>query len=134
MQTLYIPSFSNNKPLRYYDNKNRILVTSSNATIAKRILEKRNFLLDRTITRIILGDSMKSQYHDYDSYRCKVWIYPNDDLTQIQAVNMKDVLVYGDMFVVIDKEEGHEYSANLYVPNGPIIDVDYVVEIPNDQV
>jgi hypothetical protein len=44
---------------------------------------------------------------------------------------MHDVMNVGDMFAVIDvKNDTYSYSANLFVPNGPIIDVDYAIEIP----
>lgn len=130
-QALYVPSYANNNPLRYYDNRNRIMVSLSNPTIAKRIMDRRNISLARTITRIMLVKPIESPYHAYDAYRCKSWIYPSNDITQLQLMNTKDVLNYGDAFIVIDEEEGFEYGANLYMPTAPIIDVDLAIEIPS---
>lgn len=131
MQALYIPSYANNKPLKYYDNRNRIMIAFDNASIAKRIMDRRNESLDRTITRIMLVNATEQKLQGYDTYRCKMWIYPSNDITQIQIINTRDIANYGDSFAVIDNEEGFEYGANLYVPNGPIIDVDLAIEIPN---
>lgn len=131
LQTLYVPSYANNKPLRYYDNRNRIMTSFSNAKILKKLLNKPNPFLDKTLTRMMIDKRTDNQEYDgYDIYDCSVWIYPAKDLTIIQPMNMKDVLNYGDSFTVIHEENDlHYYSAKLFIPNGPIIDVDYAIEI-----
>lgn len=131
MQALYLPSYANNKPLKYYDNRNRIMVAFDNSAIASRIMDRKNPTLERTLTRLMLVKADKPKFQGYETYRCRMWLYPSNDITHLQIVNFQDILNYGDSFAVIDAEEGFEYGANLYIPNGPIIDVDYGIEIPN---
>lgn len=130
-KALYIPSYSNNKSLRYYDQKNRITLSFASARLALSMMNSKNDHLDRTLNRLMLNKQIESPYHGFDLYECSVWLYPTRDITQIQISNMHDIMNVGDMFAVIDvKNDTYSYSANLFVPNGPIIDVDYAIEIP----
>lgn len=126
MQSLYIPSLANNKPLKYYDNRNRIMITYANQRIAKQLFDDKKSHLDKTITRITLKEPAKPIFNGYDSYKCNVWVYPGTDLSHLELVSEKDVLEYGDSFIIIDTDGSH-----LHVPNSPIIDVDFEVEIPH---
>lgn len=131
LHTLYVPSYANNKPLRYYDNRNRIMTSFSNVKMLKKLMNKPNPFINKTMTRVMIDKKTIDQdYHGYDTYDCHIWIYPARDLTMIQPMNMKDVLDYGDSFTVIQEENDQNYySAKLFIPNGPIIDVDYAIEI-----
>ena len=125
MQALYIPSFANNRPLRYYDNKNRITITYSEQHIAKQLFDAKRSHLDRTITRIMLKSPAKAIYNGYDTYKCNVWVYPGTDLSHVELVSEKDILNYGESFVVVESD-----GAFLHIQNSPIIDVDFALEIP----
>lgn len=124
MQALFIPSYANSKPLKYYDNKNRIMIAYANPKQAKKLIDEKIQTLDKTITRIILREEHKPIYSGFDTYKCDAWVYPGEDLSHIEITDMQSVMNYGDSFLIIDHKE-----AFLHVPNTPIIDVDFAIEI-----
>lgn len=129
-KALYIPLYSNNRPLRYYDQKNQITLAFASPRLALSMMKSKNDHLDRSLNRLMLNKVIESPYHGFDAYECSVWLYPTRDITQVQIADMQDVMNNGDMFAIIDiKHDTYSYSANLFVPNGPIIDVDYAIEI-----
>lgn len=125
MQALFVPTYANSKPLKYYDNKNKIMIAYSSPKSAQKLIDNKNKSLQKTITRIILREPSKPIYEGFDTYRCDTWVYPGIDISHIEVISQTQVMNYGEMFVVIDNDE-----SLLHVPNTPIIDVDFAVEIP----
>lgn len=123
MQALFVPSYANNKPLKYVDHKNRIMIGYANAKQASKLLQDQT-KLDKTIMRIILGKELRPIYNGFDTYKCDAWVYPGKDISHIEMVDIQSVMNYGDSFLIIDNKD-----AFLHVPNTPIIDVDYAIEI-----